>query len=422
MPEKTVKDIEQQAADKALVKMFGDKSRKIAILAESPFRSIWPTDDLQNKFLPSLRQIFQILGLKKGELPLGNREVWIHQEGPPIRQYNPSVYLGEMSEGETTEEYAEKSTSHLLKRVLGVKEAKSVDPAVKKKVQQFYKLFGTELKKQPAPRDPTFVNEAEWFKRYMGGEKMLYKHPKTGEVTKVQLPREKWAEVETFPYYGEEELRQRGQEIAEEYEGETVSLGIFGHAGRKFGGVGVEKPAWREALQDVDIDTAFVGACSMTQSPKICEVISANLSKKDKEAVVVLAQNMPWGTSPGQAPEEPSVKAAFQKEADIGVFKAPPEMREQVQKGEYEFSKPLGAFANVRQHLLDRFMDRSIPQRQEETYPCAGLTGNELSDCEAGHMLYNLFQGVSGVFRQRQAPTAPTFRGGTPAGSPGRLY
>ena len=417
--EGTLRDIEKKAAGE-VASLFGGKSRKIAVLAESPTWNRIPTDALQNKFLPVLRQIFQMLGLKPLELPLGTRgEGWHH---PQLvgRIHRPEHYLKREMFGETTiEKYAETSTSHLLKRVLGTKESKSVDPAVKERVQRMFKLFGTELRKQPVPRDPTFVDEAEWFKRYMGGEKMLYKHPRTGKVTGEQLERQPWAEVEVYPFYGEEELRQRGQEIAEEYEGETVSLGIFGHAGRKFGGVGVEKPAWREALQDVDIDTAFVGACSMTQSPKICEVISANLSKKDKEAVVVLAQNMPWGTSPGQAPEEPSVKAAFQKEADIGVFKAPPEMREQVQKGEYEFSKPLGAFANVRQHLLDRFMDRSIPQRQEETYPCAGLTGNELSDCEAGHMLYNLFQGVAGVFRQRQAPTDI---GGIPAGSPGRMY
>ena len=375
--EETLKDIEKKAAGE-VASLFGGKSRKIAVLAESPFRSIWPTDDLQNQFLPSLRQIFQILGLKK--------EVAI--------DFAVSLLL-EMSEGETTEEYAEKSTSHLLKRVLGVREAKSVDPAVKKKVQQFYKLFGTELKKQPAPRDPTFVREAEWLKRYLGGEKMLYKHPNTRKVTEVQLPREQWAEVETFPFYGEEELRQRGQEIAEEYEGETVSLGIFGHAGRRFGGVGVGQKPWREAFQDVDIDTAFIGACSMTNKPEVCEVMSGSLSQEDKEAVVVLAQNMPWGTSPGQAPEEPSVKVAFQKEADIGVFKASPELREKVQTGEWE---------------RERF-----PSLESATSPCAGLTGNELSDCEAGHMLYNLFQGVAGIFRQRQAPTAPTFRGGTPA-------
>ena len=393
--EETLKDIEKKAAGE-VASLFGGKSRKIAVLAESPTWNRIPTDALQNKFLPVLRQIFQMLGLKPLELPLGTRgEGWHH---PQLvgRIHRPEHYLKREMFGETTiEKYAETSTSHLLKRVLGTKESKSVDPAVKERVQRMFKLFGTELRKQPVPRDPTFVDEAEWFKRYMGGEKMLYKHPRTGKVTGEQLERQPWAEVEVYPFYGEEELRQRGQEIAEEYEGETVSLGIFGHAGRRFGGVGVGQKPWREAFQDVDIDTAFIGACSMTNRPEVCEVMSGSLSQEDKEAVVVLAQNMPWGTSPGQAPEEPSVKVAFQKEADIGVFKASPELREKVQTGEWE---------------RERF-----PSLESATSPCAGLTGNELSDCEAGHMLYNLFQGVAGIFRQRQAPTAPTFRGGTPA-------
>jgi hypothetical protein len=415
MPE-TLKDIERKAAGE-VSSLFGEKSaRKIAILAETSY-DLWPTEALENKFLPALRQIFQMLGLKRGALPLGTREFWLHQEGPsPLssarrREYRPLNYLGAMLGGATIEKYAEQSTSFLLKGVLGKKESKSVDPAVKEKIKQFYRLVGTDLKKQPVERDPTFVDEAEWFKRYMGGKKMLYKHPTTGKVTEVQLENP-WAEVDVYPYYGEEELRKRGQEIAEEYEGETVSLGIFGHAGSKFGGVGVGEPAWREAFQDVDIDTAFIAACSMTQRPEICEVMSANLSKEEKK-VVIIATDKPWGTSMGYNPEVPSVKVVFQKEADIGVFKASPELIERVQTGEWkpeqiQLAQSTDPLQSTRQPI-DTFMDWAIPQRQEETNPCAGMTGNDLSDCEAGLMLYNLFQGVSGLFRQQAGVQRPPF-------------
>ena len=93
--EETLRDIEKKAAGE-VSSLFGDKSRKIAILAESPFGSIWPTDALQNKFLPALRQIFQMLGLEPLELPLGTRgEVWHH---PRLvgRKHRPEHYFGEM--------------------------------------------------------------------------------------------------------------------------------------------------------------------------------------------------------------------------------------------------------------------------------------------------------------------------------------
>jgi hypothetical protein len=400
--EETLRDIEKKAAGE-VASLFGGKSRKIAVLAESPTWNRIPTEALQNKFLPAVEQILLKLGFTQTEtmwnLNSGQVEpLWTNPltGETTFSQELFSRIVPSMEGNKTVEQYAKESTYSLPVRLSGEAGLKrKLNPDVKKELQQFYRLVGTDLKKQPEERDPTFVDEAEWLKRYLGGEKVLAKHPRTGKVTEGQLPRPPWAEVEVYPFYGEEELRQRGQEIAEEYEGETVSLGIFGHAGRRFGGVGVGQKPWREAFQDVDIDTAFIGACSMTNKPEVCEVMSGSLSQEDKEAVVVLAQNMPWGTSPGQAPEEPSVKVAFQKEADIGVFKASPELREKVQTGEWE---------------RERF-----PSLESATSPCAGLTGNELSDCEAGHMLYNLFQGVAGIFRQRQAPTAPTFRGGTPA-------
>ena len=431
--EETLRDIEKKAAGE-VASLFGDKSRKIAILAETfLYGSTNPTTAIENKFLPVVQQVFEMLGLEQSEegywkSPTNRRIFW------------PKHALLGLDVGSTIEKYAEDSTASLLNRLFRVQDPKGrwieaegekpVAPAIKEQVKQFYKLLGADLKKQfetqGQTRDPTFVDEAEWFKRYMSGEKMLYKHPNTGEVTKVQLPREKWAEVETFPYYGEEELRQRGQEIAEEYEGETVSLGIFGHAGRMFGGVGVEKPAWQEAFQDVDIDTAFIGACSMTNRPEVCKVMSGSLSKEEKEAVVVLATDMAWGTSPGYNPEEPSVKVAFQKGAGIKAFEASPELREEVQMGDYKFPGTrrghIGEFFHrIRENRIREGEERRAQELTTYTTegPCAGMTGNELSDCEAGHMLYNLFQGVAGIFRQRQAPTDI---GGIPAGSPGRMY
>ena len=355
--EETLKDIEKKAAGE-VASLFGDKSRKIAILAESPQdrANRFPTSAMMEKYLPILKEFLTMLGFqpytptqRKVETfteghyyyPSGEAKFWVGLNKAGKEQiFKPEDYIEPIRSRQEyrwqlpqfsgfglqrPKSYAKLSTKRLLNTTVGRnwKQAKQVDPAFTEKVTQFFEEIGTELEQQPVERDPTFVREAEWFKRYMGGEKMLYKHPNTGKVTEVQLPREQWADVETFPYYGEEELLETGKKIAEKYGEEQISLGIFGHAGRRFGGVEVGKPAWREAFQDVDIDTAFIGACSMTEDPKTCESIAASLSKPEKETVV-LAQNISWGTSPGYQPEEPSVKAAFQKEADIGVFKASP--------------------------------------------------------------------------------------------------
>jgi hypothetical protein len=351
--EETLKDIEKKAAGE-VASLFGDKSRKIAILAESPVEEARsPTSAMMGKYLPILKEFLTMLGyqpyipkdrdktiasLFARELeeryfyPSGEARRWtgLNKAGKTqiiiLEDLIPPLHTDRLGGAQTAKSYAKRSTRRLLDRAVGRswKQAKQVDPAFSEKVTQFFDEIGTELEQQPEVRSPTFVNEAEWFKRYMGGEKMLYKHPNTGEVTEVQLERPPWAEVEVYPYYGEEELLETGKKISEKYGEEQISLGIFGHAGRRFGGVPTGSPSgrqvWREAFQDVDIDTAFIGACRMTQDPKTCESIATVLSKPEKETVV-LATNFAWGTSPGYDPEEPSVKVAFQKGADIGVFK-----------------------------------------------------------------------------------------------------
>ena len=378
MSEKTVKDIEQQAADKALVKMFGDKTslRKIAVLAESKEHSSFvPTTSIEDKFLPALETIMEGLGyIKYTERYKDEILYWRHPDtGRIVKPRGESAsFWFDMPKDSTVEQYAEEATSRLLEttfRKLSPKQImrieKKLSPDIKENIEQFYKLVGTDLKKHGEKRDPTFIREAEWFKRYMSGEKVLYKHPSTGEVTEVQLPREQWAEVETFPFYGEETLKESGKKISEWAGEKPVSLGIFGHAGMRFGGVRVDKPAWQEAFQSTDIDTTFLGACSMTEKPEVCKVLSASLSDPEKEAVVVLAQTQPWGTSPGGAPEEPSLAGvAFQPWAGVEQFQATPELREKVGGDEWPFtSMPPDAIREPMRMLIEQMAQHREPMR-----------------------------------------------------------
>ena len=392
MSEKTVKDIEQQAANKALVKMFGDKTslRKIAVLAESKeYSSFVPTTSIEDKFLPALEPIMKELGyIKYTKRHSYEILYWRHRDtGRIVKPRGESAsFWFDMPKDSTVEQYAEEATSRLLEttfRKLSPKQImrieKKLSPDIKENIEQFYKLVGTDLKKHGKTRDPTFIREAEWFKRYMSGEKVLYKHPSTGEVTEVQLPREQWAEVETFPFYGEETLKESGKKISE-WAGETpVSLGIFGHAGSGFGGVRVDKPAWQEAFQETDIDTTFLGACSMTERPDVCKVLSASLSDEEKEeAMVVLAQTQPWGTSPGGAPEEPSLAGvAFQPWAGVEQFQATPELREKVGGDEWPFtSMPPDAIREPMRMLIEQMaQQRRAQEGMERVFRPAGMSG-----------------------------------------------
>jgi hypothetical protein len=484
--EGTLKDIEKKAAGE-VASLFGDKSRKIAILAEAPKeRKRFPTSAIMESFLPTLKELLTALGyqpyIPKDEVrdrwlgewdserffyPSGEAKYWVGQNsaGREIR-IALEDHIPPLRRGINAKEYAKRSTNYLLYRTVGgswkdtgqALHAKKVDPAFSEKVTQFFEKIGTELEQQPEKRIPTFIDEAEWYKRYMHGEKVLAKHPRTGKVTEGQLPRPPWAEVEVYPFYGEEELLEAGKKISEKYGEEQISLGIMGHAGGMFGGVDVLAPEWKEAFKTVDIDTAFIAACSMTERPEVCESFAVQLSDDEKKSVTILAQNMAWGTSLGQDAERPSLASVFHPGARVGSFEATPEAIEAVQEGMFppgsarigpseltlrEYAMGRGgpgaatflpeyerAFRHRREQPLEQYetqLQQDIERTEEENRriqapvqgptftpqtplftppteerPCAGLSGGERRQCETMQAVSRFLQSI--LSPQESAP------------------
>ena len=462
--EGTLRDIEKKAAGE-VASLFGDKSRKIAILAEAPReRQRFPTSAIMESFLPTLKELLTAMGYqpyvpKNGEwdserffYPSGEAKYWVGRNaaGREIR-ITLEDHIPPLRRGINAKEYAKRSTNYLLYRTVGGSwrdtgqafHAKKVDPAFSEKVTQFFEKIGTELEQQPEKRIPTFIEEAEWYKRYMHGEKVLAKHPRTGKVTEGQLPRPPWAEVEVYPFYGEEELLEAGKKISEKYGEETISLGIMGHAGGMFGGVDVLAPEWKEAFKTVDIDTAFIAACSMTERPDVCESFAVQLSDDEKKSVTILAQNMAWGTSLGQDAERPSLASVFHPGARVGSFEATPEAIEAVQEGEFSTAfhpdaelyarsdeATLRAFRRRREQPLEQYetqLQQDIERTEEENRriqalvqgptftpqtplftppteerPCAGLSGGERRQCETMQAVSRFLQSI--LSPQESAP------------------
>jgi hypothetical protein len=210
-----------------------------------------------------------------------------------------------------------------------------------------------------------------------------------------------------------------------------------------FGGVDVLAPEWKEAFKTVDIDTAFIAACSMTERPDVCESFAVQLSDDEKKSVTILAQNMAWGTSLGQDAERPSLASVFHPGARVGSFEATPEAIEAVQEGEFSTAfhpdaelyarsdeATLRAFRRRRERPLEQYetqLQQDIERTEEENRriqalvqgptftpqtplftppteerPCAGLSGGERRQCETMQAVSRFLQSI--LSPQESAP------------------
>ena len=160
--EGTLRDIEKKAAGE-VSSLFGDKSRKIAILAEAPKeRQRFPTSAIMESFLPTLKELLTALGyqpyIPKDEVrdrwlgewdserffyPSGEAKYWVGQNsaGREIR-IALEDHIPPLRRGINAKEYAKRSTNYLLYRTVGgswkdtgqALHAKKVDPAFSEKV------------------------------------------------------------------------------------------------------------------------------------------------------------------------------------------------------------------------------------------------------------------------------------------------